>query len=259
LRAFTYLSFLLFSFSLFAQDDLDQPASTGGVPIVKEKTKVRMKKSRKPKINIEEVQREFEPPPKEEAVPRNLASEHWSRFTGGLWLNYATHAIARPLLKSSQDEILMKKATERAWGFGGQFDFSALEEKDQGLRARVGFMRSAVKADSAVNDAHPNASLETRVNVFSLSALHRWKYMTLPETGHLWFGWGGQMNYAYSSSRLRASSGSPRSKLGGSYAFNLLLAAGTDYPITDLEDICFEVQYLPSKSFALYFGFRSSL
>ncbi len=255
------LFFLFFVSSSFSQDDLD-PKSLSDSSKNKGNTKSTIEikgGGSKPRINIDEVKREFEPPPKEIPIPRNLRAQHWPRFTGGLWLNYSNQGIARPLVKASQDKVLMNNSTERAWGFGGQLDFSAEGESDQAIRGRVGFMKSAVQAQSAINNQYPNASFENRVNIFHLSAIHRWRYLSAEDVGHLWFGWGGQMNYAFSSTRIRAASGSPRSKLNGSYAFNLLLAMGTDYPISDLEDICFEVQYLPSKAFAMFFGFRSSL
>jgi hypothetical protein len=256
--------FLLIAISaaLIAQDDLDINPSKkdkSSLPTPEEKSEVKLKRSRRTKLNLDDVKREFEPAPKEDVVPRNLQAEHWSRFTGGLWLSISNEGIARPLLKISQDNLLMNKSTERVWGFGGQLDFSFDENPDQAIRTRVGVMRSILTPQSSVSSGLGGASLENRINIFNMSVLHRWKYMVIPEAGHMWFGWGGQMNYAYSTSRTKQSSGTPRSKLSNSYAFNLVLAMGSDFPITDLEDISFEFQYLPSKGMALLFGFRSSL
>ena len=207
---------------------------------------------------MESLRKEFEPAPKEIEVARHLSLEHWSRFTGGLWFSYGNVGITRPMFKITTDELLMKNATERVWGFGGQLDFAIAGSLDQSLRTRVGILRSTISPQSAISAKHSNASFETQSNILHLSAIQRWQLMATEETGQLWGGVGGQMNYALSSTRNN-SGGSPRSNLSNSYAFNLIFAAGTDIAITDLEDVSLEFQYLPPRALVFLIGFRSSL
>lgn len=257
---FLFFGALFIADPLFAQEDeIESGEVVGGdLSSDKEDSQVIYQKRNQPRVDLDALRKEFVPPPKVEEIPQFHSASHWSRFTGGLWGSYSNVAATRPLFKMSQDTILLKSGSERAWGFGGQLDFATELLTSQALRFRFGILHSNITPQSKTISKYPSASFENKANIFHLSGVQRFHILHTEETGHLWGGMGLQMNYVYSSSRIRTT-GSPRSRLEHSYLFNLIFAMGTDIPLTDLEDISIEFQYLPTKSLAFLIGFRSSL
>ncbi|MBS1983172.1 MAG: hypothetical protein JST16_03285 [Bdellovibrionales bacterium] len=193
-----------------------------------------------------------------ETPAKPLSSQHkrWSRPAGGVWGSLMNSAVLSANSKITSDKILADNGSELAFGAGGQFDFGIHGEGGaQGLRVRAGLQRVSLSPDDAVLASYSADQLESTAWAASMALLYR----MAPDLGYnsavIWYGGGLQINHFFSTN----ASGASVSKLAGAYGFNMMLAAGADIPLTDVNDVGVEVDWFPRSHWGLVVCYRTTL
>jgi hypothetical protein len=192
----------------------------------------------------------------EDSVKEDSRS-HWARGAVGIWLVYSNNGVSPALIHKSQDEVLLKHSSEKVFGLGTYLDFGTPAMHEQSWRLGFGLLRANVSPDASVSATYAANQLEDTLGIFQFSLLYRLSTDFVSGFKTLWYGFGGQVNYVFSSNR--PGGGNPVSNLTGTYGISPVLAVGFDMPFASYEDISFDLQWQPWGGFATHIGLRTSL
>lgn len=180
----------------------------------------------------------------------------WNRLAGGIYAGMTNTGVIRAAYRISEDTLQEGKTKEFGIGAGAFLDFPNPGVVDTNLRFRVGMSRMSFDQNTELDRTYSN-QLEKSATLFHLAGIMRFKAPVNLPLGHLWFGIGGQLNYALSTKKPKNASAD--AKLASTYAFHAILAVGTDIPLNSYADLCLDFELHPLKGFSALAGIRTSL
>lgn len=187
---------------------------------------------------------------------KTQVKEPWNRLAGGLYASITNSGVIVGGTRISEDTIMRGKSSEFGYGLGAFIDFPNSSLSGSALRFKLGLYKMSFTHNSELKATYPD-QLETAATLIHLGGLLKFPLNIDLPLGHVWIGVGGQMNYALSTKRPAAVS--EDSRISGTYAFHLNLAAGTEISLNSFNDLSFELDYLPVKGYSLFIGLRTSL
>lgn len=183
----------------------------------------------------------------------------WKRPAIGLWASLQNSTVIKSQFQITADKVLVKKAGEFGFGFGGLIDFPMPgDHNPQTLRLRVGIDRVSVKPSTEILADYAATQLESSATLLTLTGYYRVAPEVDLDLGTLWFAGVGQLNHVFAS-HWPTQSQSGVSQLRSSYGFNFGVALGLEIPFSDVNDFGFAIDWYPLKGFSLQGTLRTSL
>ncbi len=181
---------------------------------------------------------------------------HWTRGAVGVLGLYSNNGISPALVRKRQDTVLISHAAESGFGLAAFLDFGTPSMQNESWRASIGLAKFSLSPDSSVSQAP--GQLEDSMGILQLSLLYRISANFVDGFQTLWYGFGGQVSYAFSASRPESPL-AQASNVVGSYGIGPIIAIGADIPISTWNDVAFSAEWHPFKGFALRAGLRTTL